>query len=526
MAFFASCDNNNQKENKKMDAVAKTAEPTKNFTPGNFSAQTSLHFRTDEINNFLKKYPLLKPLEKDIRKFYSSRNDDYAWFDNNGLIEQSSDLYNHAMNIEMEGLPNKTLYKDSLDLLFNQSSSENRENTETELMLTAQYFGYINQVYGGLSESSTKKLDWFVPRKKIDLPFMIDSLLRDTSSNLIADDYNYRQYALLKQYLKKYKQLDSSGKWNVKIEARKSYKPGDSSSSILTIRKKLFLSGDIEDDNESNFFDKELEEAVQKFQQRCGEKEDGIVGTMMQNKLNTPISSIIQQIIVNMERCRWVPSSLNDNYLVVNIPAFQLYVYEKDSVLFNMKVVVGKAMHKTAIFSGDLKYVVFSPYWNVPPDIMKNEVLPAIRRDPNYLQRNNMEWNGKSIRQKPGPKNSLGLVKFLFPNSYHIYLHDSPAKSLFDEHSRAFSHGCIRVAEPKKLAMYLLRNDSSWTENKVAAAMKSGKEKYVTLKKTVPVFIAYFTTWVDRNGKLNIRDDIYNRDDRLASMLFNKAKKQ
>jgi murein L,D-transpeptidase YcbB/YkuD len=187
-----------------------------------------------------------------------------------------------------------------------------------------------------------------------------------------------------------------------------------------------------------------------------------------------------------------------------------------------MDVVVGKDQHKTVIFNGDMKYVVFSPYWNVPPSIVKNEILPAMRRNSNYLARHNMERHNGGIRQKPGANNSLGLVKFLFPNSHNIYLHDSPAKSLFNETDRAFSHGCIRVAEPKKLAQYLLRTDTSWTSEKISAAMTKGVERYVTLKQSIPVFIAYFTTWVDRAGKLNFRKDVYKRDERLALLILEK----
>jgi murein L,D-transpeptidase YcbB/YkuD len=185
-----------------------------------------------------------------------------------------------------------------------------------------------------------------------------------------------------------------------------------------------------------------------------------------------------------------------------------------------MKVVVGKDVHQTVVFNGEIKYVVFSPYWNVTPSIMKKEILPALKKNPDYLKKNNMEWNGNSIRQKPGPSNSLGLVKFLFPNSYNIYLHDTPAKDLFNQHMRAFSHGCIRLADPKKLAMYLLKDDPSWTEQKIDQAMHAGKEKYVTLKDPVPVFIGYLTAWVDSYGKLNLRKDIYKRDKALGEMLF------
>jgi len=228
-----------------------------------------------------------------------------------------------------------------------------------------------------------------------------------------------------------------------------------------------------------------------------------------------------------MERIRWVPVSQQNDYLLVNIPEFRLHAYGGGIRDFTMDVVVGKAAHNTVIFTGDLKYIVFSPYWNIPPSIVKNEVLPAIKNNPGYLQRNNMEITGNSgglpvVRQKPGPKNSLGLVKFLFPNSYNIYLHDTPAKGLFSQDKRAFSHGCIRLAEPQKLAEYLLRNDPGWTTARIEKAMNSGKEQYVTLKKGVPVYVGYFTSWVDKEGRLNFRDDIYGHDSQMAQMMFGK----
>jgi murein L,D-transpeptidase YcbB/YkuD len=198
-------------------------------------------------------------------------------------------------------------------------------------------------------------------------------------------------------------------------------------------------------------------------------------------------------------------------------------VYEKGKRMFAMNIVAGSSQNQTVVFTGDLKYVVFSPYWNVPPSIIKKEILPGMKRNPNYLARHNMEWNGGKVRQKPGPNNSLGKVKFLFPNSYNIYLHDTPAKSLFDEPKRAFSHGCIRLADPRKLAIWALRNQPEWTEDKIDKAMNAGKEKYVTLKSTVPVFLGYFTAWVDEEGKLNFRDDIYGHDKKLAEHLFSKV---
>ena len=185
-----------------------------------------------------------------------------------------------------------------------------------------------------------------------------------------------------------------------------------------------------------------------------------------------------------------------------------------------MNVVVGKSQNKTVIFNGDLKYVVFSPYWNIPASILKKETLPAIRRNPNYLASHNMEWNGNQVRQKPGPSNALGQVKFLFPNSFDIYLHDTPSKSLFKESKRAFSHGRIRLSDPKFLAQWVLRNQPQWTTESIQKAMQANKEKYVTIKSDINVFIGYFTAYVDKDGKLNFRNDIYGHDKEMGERMF------
>ena len=196
--------------------------------------------------------------------------------------------------------------------------------------------------------------------------------------------------------------------------------------------------------------------------------------------------------------------------------------YREGQAPFISDVVVGKDVHKTVVFSGMMKYIVFSPYWNVPKSIVKKEIEPGLAKNSNYLEEHDMERNGGQIRQKPGPKNSLGLVKFLFPNSNNIYLHDSPAKALFNRENRAFSHGCIRVAKAKELAYTILKDDKAWPQAKIDKAMNAGTEKWVTLKTKIPVFIGYFTAWVDSDGTVHFYDDIYKRDDRLAEMIFEK----
>ena len=183
---------------------------------------------------------------------------------------------------------------------------------------------------------------------------------------------------------------------------------------------------------------------------------------------------------------------------------------------------VGTTLNKTVIFSGKLSYIVFSPYWNVPSSIVQKEILPALKKNENYLTEKNMEWYDGGIRQKPGPNNALGLVKFIFPNSNNIYLHDTPSKSLFKEENRAFSHGCIRVAKPVELDNAILENDRNWTPQKIITAMDSGKELWYALKNKIPVYIGYFTAWVDENDAICFYKDIYDRDNRLYDVLVEK----
>jgi murein L,D-transpeptidase YcbB/YkuD len=238
--------------------------------------------------------------------------------------------------------------------------------------------------------------------------------------------------------------------------------------------------------------------------------------------MNIPVGDRIKKIIVNMERCRWITPefSLAKEYIVVNIPAYSLTMMRDSNVVFQSPVIVGKNLTKTVIFSGKLSSIVFSPSWNLPQSIINDEVKPGMAKNKNYLTRHDMEWNNGQVRQKPGKNNSLGLVKFIFPNSNDIYMHDTPSKSLFAREKRAFSHGCIRVAKPRDLAVEILRDDPNWTPQKIDAAMHAGKESSYALKNKIPVYIGYLTTWVDLQGVIHFYDDIYNMDERLAELLF------
>jgi murein L,D-transpeptidase YcbB/YkuD len=524
------CQQNVKHTISKADSVKKKIVKEWNKTiPGSFSNQTEAVFDSSQIAIFLKKYPGFNAYTNDINLFYSKRKFAYAWYVNNVLIEQAGNLADRLNHLQNEGIYTAIPYPKSLDsLVFDNhpKSKETKSNITAELMLTAQYFVFSRLAFQGMSDSVTRAINWYLPRKKVSYNDYLDSLLKKPGkggANALSEPV-YRQYDLLKNFLAKYRQLESTEKWEP-IVINQKLKPGDSAAVIPVIRKRLYKLEDFKGDTLSKVYDDDLKEAFKQFQLRHGLTADGVAGAGTIAELNVPLKSRIQQIMVNMERCRWLPVSLNTDYLAVNIPEFKLHVYHADSLLWSCNVVVGQKVHQTVIFYGEMQYVVFSPYWNLPESIIRAEVLPAMRRNPYSVSEHNMIITGKEnglpvIKQKPGPANSLGLVKFLFPNSYSIYLHDTPSKSLFGESSRAFSHGCIRVGEPAKLASFLLKYDTTWTAARINKAMHLGKEQQITLKHKVPVFIAYFTAFTDRDNKLNFRKDIYNRDDQLASMIL------
>ena len=245
----------------------------------------------------------------------------------------------------------------------------------------------------------------------------------------------------------------------------------------------------------------------------------------------TPTGNL-DRILINLERWRWAPRDLGDRYILVNVPAYMLQVMEGAQPALSMRVVVGKPATQTPLFSDLMTYVVFSPFWNIPANILRDETLPRVARDPDFLRRNNMEvvgtsgtvdpleidWSDDSVtkglrfRQRPGPDNALGLVKFIFPNHFDIYLHDTPSDRLFFRERRALSHGCVRVEDPVALAKYVLRDQPQWTAAKISAAMQSGQEQGVTLKEKLPVHIGYWTAWVEPDGNVKFTDDPYKLD--------------
>ncbi|WP_417352709.1 L,D-transpeptidase family protein [Flavobacterium alkalisoli] len=511
IASVISCKKKTEEE-KEMDEIARAdVHDHDNIIP----------IDTTNFDAFFAKYPKFKDFEGEVRKLYQ-KHDHYIWHDKKGLIEFADVLHHLSSNLEEEGVKKNIPYKDTLDQLFYKGNNE--PDIESELLVSSMYFYYAKNVLQGLDPEQSKETGWYLPRDRVDYVSYLDTLMK--KPELIKKDKEevFTQYYNLRKGLEKYRIIQKKGGWG-KItldEGVKSIKVGDSAQAVAQVRNRLFIEGYISNDSKSTVFDNELLKAINTYESVHHRDPDSTITSSIVNELNIPVEERIKTITVNMERCRWVPAAINSEkeYIAVNIPSYRLFYFrDKDTVLVS-KVVVGKALHKTVIFSGEMSYIVFSPYWNVPQSILKNEIEPAIAKNPNYLAQHNMEWNGKSVRQKPGKNNSLGLVKFMFPNSNNIYLHDTPAKSLFNKEDRAFSHGCVRVQKARELAIAITGKDGGWTEKQVDAAMHKSTENSYTLKKKIPVYLTYFTAWADKNGNVVFFDDVYDRDDRLSSMLY------
>ncbi|GAC1534281.1 MAG: L,D-transpeptidase family protein [Sediminibacterium sp.] len=482
------------------------------------------------LNIFIHTNRQFGPFSEQFEDFYSHRNYEFAWFDSMGLSEQARNFINLQHNYISE-FNDSAVYNAQLEKLVDSLSNRNfvpRQTDpillQTELLLTGQFFKYAAKVYKG-SDIDAKELGWFIPRKKINLTALLDTAIRTKTKE--PDQYAplNSQYRKLQEYFIGYSEQEKKNTFDSIPRLAKPLRKGDSAASILQIKQRMAALGDLEQNDSTFLFDSILLVATKRFQRRMGLGIDGVIGNKMIEELNVPIKQRLRQLLVNMERMRWMPPEKDTNYILVNIPEYKMHVYDSGRQQFDMNVIVGTAANSTVIFTGKLKYVVFSPYWNVPESIVKKEIIPALQQNPGYIAKNNMEITGYSgglplVRQKPGTANSLGLVKFLFPNNYNIYFHDTPNRDLFTLSSRSFSHGCIRIGEPKKFARYLLRSDTAWNSATIDSAMHQPKEKWVTIKKSIPVSIVYFTAWVDKDGLLNFRKDIYGHDAKMEAKLF------
>jgi Uncharacterized protein conserved in bacteria len=484
-------------------------------------------FDSTLINNFYLKYPKLDQYKSDVSKIYRHYHFRQIWFDQKGIIEFGNSLFSKVVNIEDEGVFHGFPYPDEISSIFQGVEDRRLSNDETDFMITNMFLFYAKTVYKGIDEEESEGSGWLMPRKQVSYENLLDSVMQKPELLQRNDSVLFNQYYRLMDVLKEYRALEKSGGWDSIKWPRlvKNYKPGDSSSVILQIKKRLVMTGDLDTNNANNLYDKKLAAAIRNYQVRNGRIQQNLITPKLVDELNVPVSERIKTIAVNMERWRWISPGIASakEFIFVNIPSFMLDYNKNGKIILESPVVVGKRMNKTVVFSGNLSYIVFSPYWNIPASIIEKEVKPAIRKNPNYLAENGMKWYGSQLRQLPGKKNSLGLVKFLFPNTNDIYLHDSPAKGLYNLEKRAFSHGCIRVGKPRDLAIKILEDDPDWSPEKIDEAMNSGVEKWYNLKKRIPVHIGYFTAWENDKGQISFYDDVYKKDESLFKLLVNRC---
>jgi len=358
----------------------------------------------------------------------------------------------------------------------------------------------------------------------------------------------FLQYRELKKKLSEYRALAEKGGWP-SIPAGKVLKPGMDDPRVITVRQRLAATGDLSNENmDSALFDAALADAVKRFQNRHNLEPDGAIGGQTLAAMNAPVAARIKQIIINMERYRWLKRGEDDRMVVVNIAGFEAMAGKPGKFDLTMPVIVGKTYHETPVFNDTIKYVVINPYWNLPPGIAGNETLLKLKKDPHYLEKNHMkifngwgpdateldaakiDWSKVSkqgmnryrIRQEPGPDNALGTLKIVFPNKYNVYMHDTPAHGLFKQENRAFSHGCIRMGRPAEMAAWVLGGEEKgWSVERINKLIQTGKRQVIVLDKPVPVYILYRTAFVNpKDDMLYFYDDIYGRDRLLAKALF------
>ncbi|MBU1370305.1 MAG: L,D-transpeptidase family protein [Bacteroidetes bacterium] len=478
-----------------------------------------------------------------LSQYYTNRSFETAWNPHTTV-----QLITSIQQAYLEGLnPSDYHLQQLLELTVNQPKTE-LAKAEHDLLLTDAFLLYTSHLLSGKVNPQTIDAEWHVTRREGDPVELLQQAL--STGEVIAAIQtalpNHAVYKNLKGALQAYQRLNAAN-WTT-INNGTMIKKGMEDQRLSTISERLIILGDLKDSNanENIAYDDKLIAAVQQFQARHGLENEGNIGPQTIGALNVSIQERIEQIEANMERWRWLPREFGTYYILVNIANFELDVIKNGELVLTRKVITGKSYRRTPVFSARMQYLVLNPTWTIPPGILNSDILPAVRKDPSYLEKKKLtvldhegkiidpsgvDWNGKAARsytyrQPPGPDNALGEVKFMFPNKYHVYLHDTPSKELFGKSERALSSGCIRVHEPLSLAEYLLNDPQNWNRQKIAKVVSTQKTQTVQLKEQPNVHLLYWTAWTDTNGIINFRKDIYERDKPLIEQLKVKAPMQ
>lgn len=475
----------------------------------------------------------------EMRHFYQKRQFQPAWITAEGPRPQTGELLQAIDASATEGLDPRRYQKDRLASLLQEieqtkswdDPAAQRLLAYTDMHLTYSFLTLGAHLATGRQQPDTLRIDWYTKPRNVDLDSRLEKALAnegkldDALRTLRPPEDGYKP---LVDALGRYRQIAAQGGWPA-VPPGDDLKQGSRGARVAALKTRLRAEGDLAaaqegEQPQNEAFDAAVTAAVTRFQKRHGLEVTGKVDDETLAELNVPVTGRIHQLELNLERWRWLPSDLGNRYIRVNIPEYKMALIENGKPALEMRVVVGKAQQsRTPVFSDKMTYLELNPAWNIPTGIAEEEILPKVAGDPGYLARNNMEvvqeGSTSRIRQRPGPDNPLGQVKFMFPNEHDIYLHDTPADHLFAEAERDFSHGCIRLERPMDLAHYLLKDSSDWTPEKLQEAIASGAQKSITLPKPLPVHLLYFTAWADKDGTVQFRRDVYGHDAKLAKAL-------
>jgi murein L,D-transpeptidase YcbB/YkuD len=491
-----------------------------------------------------------------LRRFYRGRAYQLAWTHHGTLLPPVEALLSVLREAEHEGLRaaeyHLPLLEDRLtELRRGQEEAQSLSPPQLvalDLLLTDAFLLYGSHLSAGRLDPAGLKLAQFGRQPEVDLAQVLHTALAtdQIAAALRGLQPPHADYLQLRQALARYRSLAAQGGWPV-VPPGPTLHEGDRNSRVSVVRRRLRVTGELVPGvlpDQEELFDEGLTQAVKRFQARHGVDGDGVVGPATLAALNVPVATRLRQLEVNLDRWRWLPRALGSPSVVVNVANFSLVVVEHGRPVLPLRVVVGKPSWRTPLFSATLTALVVNPSWQVPHNIAVREVLPALRKDRQYLTKHHLQvrprgaaqahalppatipWAATSAQpfpyrfwQAPGPTNPLGRLKFVLPNPFDIYLHDTSSPALFGKTVRAFSHGCIRVDNPVELAQYLLRAAPAWSGKALQTAIAQGRERMVPLPQPLPVYIVYWTAWVDEEGVLQFRPDIYETDRKMAEAL-------
>ena len=472
-----------------------------------------------------------------VRRFYQRRRFDPFWSSKDNASTLTS-LQNAIDAASDHGLSPSDYHASVL-----KSAIGSKKYDDIELLASDAYLTLAAHILGGRLDPVSIEPDWTASGRERDLVEHLEIAIRSgqIAESLQDLEPNAPGYQILKDALSMYRSAASAGGWAF-IASGSPMKLGDAGPRVAALRQRLRSTGLLlTATSATDLYDANVETAVAAFQRRAGLEPDGVVGTVTLRELNKQPGDRIDQIKANLERWRWLPENLGERHIRVNIADFSLEARYRGQLVQNHDVIVGRNYRKTPVFSDQVAYMIFNPWWETPPSIARQDKLPMFKKDPASITRQgfqllnrsgstvdpaSIDWPALSaanfpyrVRQEPGPKNALGRVKIMFPNKHNVYLHDTPSRDLFSKTERAFSSGCVRVANPIGLAEWLLQGDPEWTRKTIDAVIQSGIETRVNLSRKVPVHILYFTAVNEADGTLRLVSDVYARDARLVAAL-------